>query len=170
MHGRKASSGSVLGGGICLASAPHYDDFWISHLGTGIIADAFRWAHQADPRALLFYNDYNDEGINSKSDATYAFVRQLLAQGVPINGVGLQLHLDVQYPFPDQMVGWPAGISPAGSHGSVREPLGSYGSSHPVVRSEIVGFRSEQESTPGHLVGGDPHEDLFAGADPRLEA
>ncbi len=79
------------------------NDFWVSHLGIGIVADAFRWAHQADNHALLFYNDYNDEGINSKSDAIYAFVKHLLAQRVPIDGVGLQLHLDVQYPFPDQM-------------------------------------------------------------------
>jgi endo-1,4-beta-xylanase len=82
------------------------NDFWISHLGTGIIADAFRWAHAADPHALLFYNDYNiagEDGSNAKSDAVYAFVKQLLAQGVPINGVGDQGHLDTQYGFPTQM-------------------------------------------------------------------
>jgi endo-1,4-beta-xylanase len=81
-------------------------DFWVSHLGPGIIADAFRWAHQADPHALLFYNDYNiagEDGSNAKSDAVYAFVKQLLAQGVPINGVGDQGHLDTQYGFPTQM-------------------------------------------------------------------
>ncbi len=78
------------------------NDFWISHLGTGVIADAFRWAHQADPKALLFYNDYNiagEDGNNAKSDAVYAFVQQLIAQGVPINGVGDQGHLDTQYGF-----------------------------------------------------------------------
>jgi len=79
------------------------NDFWISHLGAGIVADAFRWAHQADPHALLFYNDYNiagEDGSNAKSDAVYAWVRQLQAQGVPINGVGDQGHLDTQYGFP----------------------------------------------------------------------
>jgi len=78
------------------------NDFWISHLGTGIIADAFRWAHQADPKALLFYNDYNiagEDGSNAKSDAVYAWVKQMLAQGVPINGIGDQGHLDTQYGF-----------------------------------------------------------------------
>ena len=78
------------------------NDFWVSHLGTGIIADAFRWAHAADPHALLFYNDYNiagEDGSNAKSDAVYAFVQQLQAQGVPINGVGDQGHLDTQYGF-----------------------------------------------------------------------
>jgi len=78
------------------------NDFWIQHLGTGVIADAFHWAHQADPHALLFYNDYNiagEDGSNAKSDAVYAFVKQLRAQGVPIDGVGNQGHLDTQYGF-----------------------------------------------------------------------
>ncbi|GAA5200071.1 endo-1,4-beta-xylanase [Rugosimonospora acidiphila] len=79
------------------------NDFWISHLGAGVIADAFRWAHAADPHALLFYNDYNiagEDGSNAKSDAVYAWVRQLRSQGVPIDGIGNQGHLDTQYGFP----------------------------------------------------------------------
>ena len=78
------------------------NDFWVSHLGTGVIADAFRWAHQADPHALLFYNDYNiagEDGTNAKSDAVFAWLKQMLAQGVPINGVGDQGHLDTQFGF-----------------------------------------------------------------------
>jgi endo-1,4-beta-xylanase len=82
------------------------NDFWVSHLGPGIIADAFRWAHAADPRALLFYNDYNiagEDGSNAKSDAVYAWVKTMLAQHVPIDGIGDQGHLDTQYGFPAQM-------------------------------------------------------------------
>jgi endo-1,4-beta-xylanase len=82
------------------------NDFWVSHLGTGVIADAFRWAHAADPHALLFYNDYNiagEDGSNAKSNAVYAWVQQLLAQHVPIDGIGDQGHLDTQYGFPTAM-------------------------------------------------------------------
>jgi len=82
------------------------NDFWIKNLGTGIIADAFRWAHTADPRALLVYNDYNiagEDGSNAKSDAVYAFVKKLLEQHVPIDVVGDQGHLDLQYGFPTKM-------------------------------------------------------------------
>jgi len=82
------------------------DDFWISSLGTGVIPQAFRWAHQADPHALLFYNDYNiagEDGTNAKSDAAFGWLRQMLEQGVPIDGVGDQGHLDTQYGFPVQM-------------------------------------------------------------------
>jgi endo-1,4-beta-xylanase len=82
------------------------NDFWVSHLGPGVIPQAFRWAHEADPHALLFYNDYNiagEDGTNAKSDAVYAWLKQMQAQGVPINGVGDQGHLDTQYGFPTQM-------------------------------------------------------------------
>jgi endo-1,4-beta-xylanase len=73
---------------------------WYQALGPDYIADAFRWAHQADPRALLFYNDYNIEGLGAKSDAVYALVTKLRKQGVPVNGVGLQGHFGTQYGFP----------------------------------------------------------------------
>jgi endo-1,4-beta-xylanase len=74
---------------------------WLDALGPGYIADAFRWAHQADPHAKLYYNDYNLESIGPKSDAALALVKQLEAQHVPIDGVGFQGHLGIQYPYPD---------------------------------------------------------------------
>lgn len=66
-----------------------------------LIGDAFRWAHEADPKALLFLNDYNAEGINTKTDAYYAFAQELLADGVPLHGFGAQAHLSLQYGFDD---------------------------------------------------------------------
>ena len=61
--------------------------------GTAYVAQAFRWARAADPKALLFYNDYDAEGLNAKSDAIYAMVKDFKRRGVPIDGVGLQMHL-----------------------------------------------------------------------------
>jgi endo-1,4-beta-xylanase len=81
-------------------------DFWIQHLGEGVLADAFRWAHAADPHALLFYNDFNiagEDGTNLKSDNVFKFVQTLKAEGVPIDGVGDQGHLDTQFGFPTKM-------------------------------------------------------------------
>jgi endo-1,4-beta-xylanase len=78
------------------------DDFWIAHLGTGILADVFRWAHAADPDALLCYNDYNiagEDGSNAKFNAALSLVKNLLAQKVPIDCVGDQGHLDLQFGF-----------------------------------------------------------------------
>jgi endo-1,4-beta-xylanase len=77
------------------------NSIWLQKLGPGYLADAFRWAHEADPKAQLFYNDYNIEFTGPKSNAVYAMVKNLKRQGVPIHGVGFQTHLDTQYGFPD---------------------------------------------------------------------
>ena len=61
--------------------------------GTAYVEQAFRWARAADPDALLFYNDYDTEGLNPKSDAVYAMVKDFKARGVPIDGVGIQAHI-----------------------------------------------------------------------------
>jgi endo-1,4-beta-xylanase len=57
------------------------------------LAQCFRWAHDADPQALLFYNEAEAEEINRKSDAIYAMVSDFKRQGVPIDGVGFQMHI-----------------------------------------------------------------------------
>src|SRR5579872_181134 len=76
------------------------DSIWYNRPGIGLhdkgpayIEQAFRWAHAADPDALLFYNEAEAEGMNRKSDAVYAMVKDFKQRGVPINGVGLQMHL-----------------------------------------------------------------------------
>ncbi|MDX2023818.1 MAG: endo-1,4-beta-xylanase [Deltaproteobacteria bacterium] len=64
-------------------------------LGPSYLDEAFRAAHEADPEALLFYNDYDGEAAGSaKSEAIFALVKRLKESGVPISGVGLQSHLD----------------------------------------------------------------------------
>ncbi|MDQ3817945.1 MAG: endo-1,4-beta-xylanase [Acidobacteriota bacterium] len=61
--------------------------------GTAYIEQAFRWAREADPKALLFYNDYDAEGLNAKSDAIYSMAKDFKERGVPLDGVGLQMHI-----------------------------------------------------------------------------
>jgi endo-1,4-beta-xylanase len=75
--------------------------FWVKNLGPDILADVFRWAHAADPKALLFYNDYAIEDWGVKSTAIYDWVKAQKAAGVPIDGIGFQTHLSTQYGFPD---------------------------------------------------------------------
>jgi endo-1,4-beta-xylanase len=77
------------------------DNIWLQNLGPDYIADAFRWANQADPHVKLYLNDYNIEGFSAKSDAYYELVQQLLADRVPIDGLGVQGHLGVQFGFWD---------------------------------------------------------------------
>jgi endo-1,4-beta-xylanase len=80
------------------------DSIWLQKLGPGYIEDAFRYAHKIDPKAKLFYNDYNIEGINAKSNAVYQMFRQMKADGVPVQGVGLQSHFDIQYDYPPDLL------------------------------------------------------------------
>jgi endo-1,4-beta-xylanase len=65
----------------------------LSGKGTAYIEQVFRWAHKADPQALLFYNEAEGEGLGRKSDAIYAMVKDFKRRGVPIDGVGLQMHI-----------------------------------------------------------------------------
>ncbi len=78
------------------------DTIWYRLIGPDYIALAFRFAHEADPAAKLFYNDYNAEGMNAKSDAVYALVKDLKQAGVPIDGVGWQMHLVNEFHFWDE--------------------------------------------------------------------
>ncbi|MGY2065747.1 endo-1,4-beta-xylanase [Blastococcus sp. SYSU DS0619] len=92
-------------GGVRLRDDPDLAtaNIFIQRLGPGIIADAFRWAHEADPEAKLFLNDYAVEDMGPKSDAYYELAKQLLAEGVPLHGFAFQAHLDLQYPFPETL-------------------------------------------------------------------
>ncbi|NLH15061.1 MAG: endo-1,4-beta-xylanase [Phycisphaerae bacterium] len=78
---------------------------WLRIIGEGspdkqydFIENAFRWAHEADPDAQLYYNDYNLEVSKAKCDAAVAIVKHLKSKGVRIDGVGIQLHGGLTYP------------------------------------------------------------------------
>ncbi len=84
---------SVVNEAIDDATHSYRHTFWYDTLGPEFIANAFRFAHEADPNAKLYYNDYGIDGINPKSDAVYNMVSGLLNDGVPIHGIGLQMHI-----------------------------------------------------------------------------
>lgn len=69
--------------------------YWLNTIGSNYVDMAFRWAHQADPGAKLFYNDTGGEGLGAKSDAVFNLVQGLVTRGVPVNGVGLQMHVSL---------------------------------------------------------------------------
>jgi len=70
--------------------------------GEEFIEKAFRWAHEADPDALLFYNDYNE--INAvKREKIFKLVKDLKDKGVPIHGIGLQGHWAINEPSEKQL-------------------------------------------------------------------
>jgi endo-1,4-beta-xylanase len=62
----------------------------------GYIEHALRWAHAADPKALLFYNDYSAEVVNKKSDAIFQMAQDFKVRGVPLDGIGMQMHIGLK--------------------------------------------------------------------------
>ncbi len=75
------------------------DSLWYNRPGIGLaknssyVEQAFRWAHEADPHALLFYNEGQAESLSRKSDAVYSLMKHFKERRVPIDGIGLQMHI-----------------------------------------------------------------------------
>lgn len=68
---------------------------WYASLGKRYIAEAFRAAHEADPDAKLYYNDYHNY-LPAKREGIMAMLEELIADGVPVHGVGLQGHFSIE--------------------------------------------------------------------------
>jgi endo-1,4-beta-xylanase len=69
------------------------DTIWLRNIGPEYIALALRFAHEADPNAGLFINEFNAEGLSRKSEAMYALAQGLLNQGLPLHAIGMQMHI-----------------------------------------------------------------------------
>ena len=78
--------------------------FWYNNLGQEYIANAFRYAHEADPDAVLFYNDFNIERDTEKLDAVLKMVDEFKKEGVPIHGIGFQMHIRMD--TPDEVIAY----------------------------------------------------------------
>ncbi|MBI5105636.1 MAG: endo-1,4-beta-xylanase [Solirubrobacterales bacterium] len=72
---------------------------WLEKLGPGYVALAFKLAHEADPDAKLYYNDYGIEGAGPKLEGVVRLLQDAQRRGAPIGGVGLQGHVDTK-PIP----------------------------------------------------------------------
>jgi GH35 family endo-1,4-beta-xylanase len=64
---------------------------WFQTLGPEFLTLAFKFAHEADPDAKLYYNDYNIEA-GAKHASSMLLLKRLLNEGAPIHGVGIQGH------------------------------------------------------------------------------
>jgi len=69
---------------------------WYQYVGPEVLTLAFKWAHEADPNAQLYYNDYNiEQGAvenKGKHASSMLLLKRLIAEGAPITGVGIQGH------------------------------------------------------------------------------
>ena len=127
------------------------ENIFINRLGPGIIADVFRWAHEADPQGKLFFNDYAVEDINAKSTAYYGLIKDLLAQGVPVHGFGAQAHLSFEYPYPNTLRQNlqrfdDLGLETAITELDVRMPLGEGGPTAQQLRQQADWYQRTLEA------------------------
>jgi len=70
------------------------NSYWFRKLGPEFLVLAFKWAHEADPKAQLYYNDYSVENGSPKGKYMLELAKWLKEQGAPITGLGLQYHID----------------------------------------------------------------------------
>ena len=71
------------------------NSLWLEIIGPDFIAKAFEYAHEADPDALLRYNDYGLENP-SKRRKLIALIKSLQEQHVPVMAIGSQTHVNVR--------------------------------------------------------------------------
>jgi endo-1,4-beta-xylanase len=79
------------------------NSLWYQICGEDFIAKAFEYAHEADPKAVLFYNDYNTERPE-KRERVYRLLKKLVDAGVPINAVGIQAHWSLDEPSQQDLI------------------------------------------------------------------
>jgi endo-1,4-beta-xylanase len=69
---------------------------WLEKIGPEYIELAFRYAHEADPKALLFLNEYGQEYDGRRREGIMKMVQDFKKRKVPIHGLGLQMHVVVR--------------------------------------------------------------------------
>ena len=94
----KVAAWDVVNEGFESAGGAIRETMWYSAMGKDYIAKAFKYAHAADPNAILFYNDFNIERDTLKLNATLKLVNNLKEEGVPIHGIGFQMHIRMDIP------------------------------------------------------------------------
>ncbi len=134
---------------------------WRGSIGSDYLDLAFRFAHEADPKAELYLNEYGIEGSGSKTDGILSFARGMLARGVPIHGIGMQAHFELDSKASDapaqrEIEDTMARIAELGL--KVRGTLSLIPNSHPqlqlplkTVSAEGFGLSGKTESLLGRL-------------------
>src|SRR5205085_11721595 len=74
------------------------NNIWLKNIGESYIEKAFLYASQADSSAVLLYNDYSIEKPGPKLSAVLALLQKIKAKGVKVDGIGMQMHVTLEYP------------------------------------------------------------------------
>ncbi|HEY5808576.1 MAG TPA: endo-1,4-beta-xylanase [Povalibacter sp.] len=79
------------------------NSLFLQKMGPGYIQQAFIAARAADPNAVLYYNDYNIEAGQQKFTRVLAMVDDFKARNIPIDGIGMQMHINIEWPSTTQI-------------------------------------------------------------------
>lgn len=101
--------------------------FWFRKLGPDFISLAFKWAHEADPKAELYYNDYSVEATGAKAQHMLDLAKWLKQQGAPITGLGLQYHIDYK-----------TSITPGDGHYAMVEDIRKLGLAYMITELDVA--------------------------------
>ncbi|MBN1420204.1 MAG: endo-1,4-beta-xylanase [Planctomycetes bacterium] len=142
----------ALDGNGALRNSP-----WLRIVGEGsedkqydFIEHAFRWAHEADPDAELYYNDYGLETSKAKCDGATALVKHLKSKGIRIDGVGIQLHAGLTHPSVEGLEYAITNLASAGVKVMVTEL---------DIRTQTRGYRGADVGRVGRRNTGDRNAD-----------
>jgi endo-1,4-beta-xylanase len=103
------------------------NSYWFRKLGPEFLVLAFKWAHEADPRAQLYYNDYAVEAGGEKGKQMLALGKWLKEQGARITGLGLQYHIDCK-----------TKIEPGDGHYGFIEDIRKLGLSYMITELDVA--------------------------------
>lgn len=123
------------------------NSFWFRKLGKEFLVLAFKWAHEADPKAQLYYNDYGVEGGGEKAKQMLELGKWLKEQGTGITGLGLQYHIDCH-----------TKIAPGDGHYGLIEDIRKAGLSYMITELDVaVPIQSKPAGDPDSgLIPKDP--------------
>ena len=71
---------------------------WYDCIGDDYVDYAFKYAHEADPNAMLVINDYSLESNKQKREGMYKLVKGMKDRGIKVDGIGMQMHIDINGP------------------------------------------------------------------------
>lgn len=101
--------------------------FWFRKLGPEFMLLAFKWAHEADPKAQLYYNDYAVEAGGKKAEHMLGLAKWLKEQGAPITGLGLQYHIDCR-----------TTVTPGDGHYKLIDDIKSLGLAYMITELDVA--------------------------------
>jgi endo-1,4-beta-xylanase len=103
------------------------DSFWFRKLGPEFLLLAFKWAHEADPKAELYYNEYGIEGGGEKAKHLLDLAKWLKDNGAPITGLGLQYHIDCR-----------TSITPGDGHYQLTDEIRKLGLAYMITELDVA--------------------------------